>query len=70
MDREKVLSTLSQFANCFATSNLDLGKTDVIEFSIDTGDALPIYQFPLRAKSPITTHSSAGGKTGLKNSLP
>ena len=28
----KVLDTLSQFADCFAISNLDLGKTDVIEF--------------------------------------
>ena len=35
-DRSKVLSTLSQFADFFAVSNLDLGKADVIEFSIDT----------------------------------
>ena len=45
-DRNKVLNTLSQFTDCFATSNLDLGKTDVIEFSIETGDAQPIYQVP------------------------
>ena len=45
-DRKKVLNKLSLFTDCFATSNLDLCKTDVIEFSIDTGDAQPIYQFP------------------------
>ena len=45
-DRSKVLDTLSQFADCFAVSILDLGKTDVIELSIDRGDAQPIYQFP------------------------
>ena len=47
-DREKLLVLLRRYEHCFATSEFDLGKTDMIEHTIDTGDARPISQPPRR----------------------
>ncbi|KAK3889073.1 hypothetical protein Pcinc_006948 [Petrolisthes cinctipes] len=42
---------LVQFADIFSTSDLDLGCTDMVEHSINTGDRLPIKQ-PARRMAP------------------
>ena len=47
-DREKLLALLRRYEHCFATSEFDLGKTDMIEHTIDTGNARPISQPPRR----------------------
>ncbi|KAK3890167.1 hypothetical protein Pcinc_005899 [Petrolisthes cinctipes] len=42
---------LMEFADIFSTSDLDLGCTDMVEHSIDTGDHRPIKQ-PARRMAP------------------
>lgn len=39
---------LCSYSDIFASSSLDLGRTSVIQHSIDTGDARPIKQSPYR----------------------
>ena len=44
--REVVKSFLLSYADLFAKSNLDRGKTHLVQHKIDTGDHLPIKQRP------------------------
>ena len=48
-DRENLHALLRRYKHCFAGSEYDLGKTNLVEHVIDTGDALPISQPPRRS---------------------
>ena len=45
---KKLRDLLDNYQNCFAKSPTDLGKTSIIQHSIDTGDASPIKSAPRR----------------------
>lgn len=47
-EKEKVSSLLSRYGTLFAKSTKELGKTDMVKLSIETGDAKPIRQKPYR----------------------
>ena len=48
-ERQKLEDLLSRYEpSLFAKSTKDLGHTDLVELSIDTGDAKPIKQRPYR----------------------
>ncbi len=47
-ENTKLNSLLEEYSDVFATSNLDLGRTSIIQHKIDTGDANPIKQAPYR----------------------
>jgi len=42
--RAELVSTLREYADVFATGELDLGETSLAAHRIDTGDAMPIRQ--------------------------
>ena len=50
-DRRRLLAVLSEFSGTFSRDNNDLGRTDVITHTIDTGDHKPVRQ-PLRRHPP------------------
>ena len=43
-DRQRLLAVLSEFSSTFSRGNNDLGRTDVITHTIDTGDSKPVRQ--------------------------
>ena len=49
--RDRFYGILSDYADVFSRSEYDLGLTDIVTHSIDTGDAKPIRQ-PLRRYPP------------------
>ena len=42
--RDEAVRFLTEFADEFATNELDLGSFDALEHQIDTGDARPVKQ--------------------------
>ena len=52
---QKVERLLNQYSDLFSNGALDLGKTDIVEHKIETGDSLPIKQLPRRL--PISLRS-------------
>ena len=46
--KQELSKLLNDFSDTFATSKSDLGKTDVVEHEINTGDSMPIKQPPRR----------------------
>ena len=50
-DRRRLLAVLKEFSSTFSRGNNDLGRTDVITHTIDTGDSKPVRQ-PLRRHPP------------------
>ena len=50
---ERLLKLLNRFRGAIALPNEPLGKTDIIEANIDTGDHRPLFtkQYPLTKKS-------------------
>ena len=55
-DQRRLTSLLIEFSNAFPKDENDLGWTDVITHTIDTGDSRPVRQ-PLRRHLP--THMIA-----------
>ena len=49
--RHKVERLLIEYQDVFSTWEFDIGRTTLVQHSIDTGDATPIRQ-PLRRSSP------------------
>ena len=43
-EQAQLIETLIRYQSAFAKDSMDLGKTDIIEHAIDTGDAKPIKQ--------------------------
>ena len=55
-DQQRLLSVLKEFPQVFSRHNNDLGRTDVLTHSIDTGDSQPVRQ-PLRRHPPAHTEA-------------
>ena len=51
VEREKFLSLFCSYTDAFASSTSDLGRTNNLKHSIDTGSAAPIWQ-PVRRLAP------------------
>ena len=47
-EQNLLLQLLLEFKDCFSLSETDIGRTDLIEHNIDTGDAQPIRMRPRR----------------------
>lgn len=47
-NHKKLLDLLNEFLDIFATSNYELGRTNICIKNIDTGDHTPIHQVPYR----------------------
>ena len=47
-ENEQLANLLLRYSDIFASSSLDLGRTFIVEHTIDTGDARPIKQAPYR----------------------
>ena len=45
-EQARLIETLIRYQSAFAKDSMDLGRTDIIEHTIDTGDAKPIKQRP------------------------
>jgi len=43
-DRQRLLAVLDEFSSTFSRNTNDLGRTDVITHTIDTGDSKPVRQ--------------------------
>ena len=60
---------LEAYADIFASSSLDLGRTNIVQHSIDTGEARPIKQPPYRVsqtqRAEIETHIANMLKQGI-----
>ena len=60
---------LETYSDIFATSGLDLGRTNIVQHSIDTGDARPIKQSPYRVsqaqRDEIEAHLANMLKQGI-----
>ena len=50
-DRQKLMELLKEFSSTFSHGETDLGYTDIITHSIDTGNSKPVRQ-PLRRHPP------------------
>ena len=53
--RDEAVRLVTEFADVFATSDLDLGSFDALEHQIDTGDARPV-------KQRMRSHRLPGGR--------
>ncbi len=51
-EKKKLAGALIRNQKAFASGPFDIGKTDVLEHSIDTGDAAPV-RLPLRRHGPV-----------------
>ena len=47
-DKDKLFNLFEKYKSIFASSPTDLGRTSIVQHSIDTGDAVPIKQRPRR----------------------
>ena len=47
-ETEEVIALVREYADVFASSDVDLGRTGVVQHTINTGDAAPIKQRPHR----------------------
>jgi len=47
-DKQMVRGLLNEYKHLFAMNDLELGTTDIVKMTIDTGDAQPIKQKPYR----------------------
>ena len=56
-EQDLLLQLLLQFKDCFSLSEEDVGQTELIEHSIDTGDAQPIRMRPRRL--PLARQAAA-----------
>ena len=60
---------LETYGDIFATSGLDLGRTNIVQHSIDMGDVCPIKQYPYRVsqaqRDEIETHLANMLKQGI-----
>lgn len=46
--KDALFTLLTEYSDVFATSNYELGRTNVCEQKIETGDAIPVHQPPYR----------------------
>ena len=62
---------LEAYADIFASSSLDLGRTNIVQLSIDTGEAQPIKQPPYRVsqtqRAALETHIANMLKQGISD---
>lgn len=45
-DKESVRALLTRYSECFATSNSDLGHSNIVKHQIHTNNNQPIHQAP------------------------
>ena len=66
--RRKVKDLLSQYRGIFSTGDHDIGRTHLVEHTIDTGDHIPIRQLlrrqPSNIKSSLTKKRSKCWNSG------
>ncbi len=59
MEKKKLAGALIRNQKAFASGPFDIGKTDVLEHSIDTSDAAPV-RLPLRRHGPVKEKAISG----------
>ena len=47
-ETQEVIALIREYSDVFASSDVDLGRTGVVQHTINTGDAAPIMQRPHR----------------------
>ncbi|CAK8694208.1 unnamed protein product [Clavelina lepadiformis] len=52
VERQKLFSVISSYRDVISLHPYDIGQTELVEHSIETGDSLPIRQHPRRLSEP------------------
>lgn len=68
-ERQKLAQFLTSYADVFSKSDSDIGQTDIVQHTIDTGDAPPVRQRPRRFPFAHRQAAAETLKTLLDNSL-